>query len=67
LGTASVSDKHGNFIQADPSGSADDVMALMLDVQRLVGERLGVALRAEVKLVGFEEAQVELLRTGVPA
>jgi UDP-N-acetylmuramate dehydrogenase len=67
LGTASVSDKHGNFIQADPAGSADDVMALMLDVQRLVGERLGVALRAEVKLVGFEEAQVELLRTGVPA
>jgi UDP-N-acetylmuramate dehydrogenase len=67
LGTASVSDKHGNFIQADPGGSAGDVMALMLAVQRLVSERFGVALRAEVKLVGFEEPQVELLRTGVPA
>ena len=29
VGTAAVSDKHANFIQADPGGSADDVAALM--------------------------------------
>jgi UDP-N-acetylmuramate dehydrogenase len=66
-GSASVSLKHGNFIQADPAGSADDVMALMLDVQRLVADRLGVALRAEVKAVGFEDGVVDALGSGVPA
>jgi UDP-N-acetylmuramate dehydrogenase len=53
-----VSDKHANFIQADPGGSADDVVALMRDVQEQVASRLGVLLRAEVKLVGFEDAMI---------
>jgi UDP-N-acetylmuramate dehydrogenase len=57
-GTAMVSDKHANFIQADPGGSADDVVALMCDVQERVATRLGVTLRAEVKLIGFEEAMI---------
>ncbi len=57
-GTAMVSDKHANFIQADPGGSADDVVALMRDVQEQVASRLGVTLRAEVKLVGFEDAMI---------
>jgi UDP-N-acetylmuramate dehydrogenase len=61
-----VSDKHANFIQADPGGSADDVVALMCDVQEKVASRLGVTLRAEVKLVGFEEAPVRGL-TSEPA
>ena len=64
-GTAVVSDKHANFIQADPGGSADDVVALMRDVQEQVASRLGVTLRAEVKLVGFEEAMTRGL-TGAP-
>jgi UDP-N-acetylmuramate dehydrogenase len=58
-GTAMVSDKHANFIQADPGGSADDVVALMRDVQEQVATRLGVRLRAEVKLLGFEEAVIK--------
>ena len=53
-GSAMVSEKHANFIQADPGGSADDVVALMLDVQELVEKRLGVTLQAEVKLAGFD-------------
>lgn len=65
-GSAMVSDKHANFIQADPGGSADDVVALMCDVQEKVASRLGVTLRAEVKLVGFEEAPVRGL-TSEPA
>jgi UDP-N-acetylmuramate dehydrogenase len=56
LGSARVSEKHANFIQADDGGSADDVLALMAHVQRVVAERCGVALRPEVKLVGFGEA-----------
>jgi len=53
LGSAMVSDKHANFIQADPGGSADDVRALISEVQRLVADRLGVELQTEVQLVGF--------------
>jgi UDP-N-acetylmuramate dehydrogenase len=54
LGSASVSAKHANFIQADPGGSADDVYRLVREVQARVAERFGVALRTEIRLVGFE-------------
>jgi UDP-N-acetylmuramate dehydrogenase len=60
-GSAMVSDKHANFIQAKPGGSADDVVRLMLEVQRLVAQRLGVTLHAEVKLVGFDRRSVSTL------
>jgi UDP-N-acetylmuramate dehydrogenase len=63
-GTAAVSDKHANFIQADPGGSADDVVALMLDVQRVVSGRMGVDLRAEVRLIGFDNRSATALRCG---
>lgn len=53
VGTAEVSTKHANFIQADDGGSADDVYALMLDVRRTVFERFGVQLEPETRLVGF--------------
>ena len=53
LGTAAVSDKHANFIQADPGGSADDVRALMEMVRAEAHSRTGVLLRTEVRLVGF--------------
>jgi UDP-N-acetylmuramate dehydrogenase len=53
LGTAEVSTKHANFIQADPGGSADDVFALMVQVARRVQGAVGVRLRPETRLVGF--------------
>jgi UDP-N-acetylmuramate dehydrogenase len=53
IGTAHVSEKHANFVQADPGGSADDVWALVREVQRLVEERIGVLLEPELKTVGF--------------
>ena len=55
LGSAQVSPKHANFIQADPDGSADDVLALIRHVQRAVEEDSGVRLEPELRLVGFEE------------
>lgn len=54
VGTAMVSTKHANFIQADPSGSADDVYRLMLEVRDEVRRRAGVELTHEVRLIGFE-------------
>ena len=65
-GTAAVSTKHANFIQADPDGSADDVLALMLEVQKLVGERLGVRLKAEVRLCGFPQHSLSTLGSPAP-
>jgi len=53
LGTAEVSTKHANFIQADPQGRADDVYALMQLVQKKVQEETGVILQAETVMVGF--------------
>ncbi len=55
-GTAAVSDKHANFIQADPGGSADDVHALMELVRERVAAATGHTLRSEIRLIGFEGA-----------
>jgi UDP-N-acetylmuramate dehydrogenase len=54
LGTAMVSEKHSNFIQADPGGRADDVVALIRQVADLVHAHAGVTLSTEVVLVGYE-------------
>jgi len=55
IGSAAVSQRHANFIQADPGGSADDVKRLIDEVRALVAKRLGVELQTELHLVGFEE------------
>lgn len=52
-GSAVVSDKHANFIQADEGGSADDVRALMEAVADRVAEVHGVRLAPETRMVGF--------------
>lgn len=52
-GSAHVSTKHANFIQADEHGSADDVWALIQEVQRQVQERTGVQLHPELRAIGF--------------
>jgi UDP-N-acetylmuramate dehydrogenase len=54
IGTAEVSTKHANFIQADPGGSADDVASLILEVQRRVREAVGIELHPELRMVGFD-------------
>ena len=57
VGGAEVSPKHANFIQADPGGSADDVLRLLRLVQYRVEQAQGVKLNTEVRLVGFDETQ----------
>jgi UDP-N-acetylmuramate dehydrogenase len=58
LGTAMVSPKHANFIQADDGGRADDVLALMIHVRDRVEATSGFRLRSEIRLVGFDESEV---------
>ena len=54
IGTARVSEKHANFIQAETGGLAADVLLVMAEVRRRVAEDLGVHLIAETVLVGFD-------------
>jgi UDP-N-acetylmuramate dehydrogenase len=57
IGTAQVSEKHANFIQADDDGSADDVAALIEWVRARVVDRFGVRLETEVRMVGFASSR----------
>lgn len=63
IGSAEVSRKHANFIQADPNGSADDIAALISEVRTRVEAATGVRLRPEVRTVGFS-ADVVASMTG---
>lgn len=56
IGTASVSEKHANFIQADVGGSAIDVVTLMAEIRRRVRNEFGFNLRSEIRLAGFDSS-----------
>ncbi|HEY5109631.1 MAG TPA: UDP-N-acetylmuramate dehydrogenase [Acidimicrobiales bacterium] len=58
IGTAEVSPKHANFIQADKGGSADDVRRVMDRVRAEVSAATGVELTTEVQMVGFDAVPV---------
>jgi len=53
LGTAHVSEKHANFIQVEPDGSADDIYRLMHLIVELVRETFSIDLEPETRMVGF--------------
>jgi UDP-N-acetylmuramate dehydrogenase len=61
LGSAQISPKHANFIQADAGGSADDVRRLIDHVRVTVAQRTGVDLVPELRLVGFADVQVPVV------
>lgn len=61
IGSAMVSEKHANFIVADPGGSANDVAHLVKTVRFRVAEQCGIQLEIELHMVGFEpEAHPQL-------
>ena len=51
VGAARVSEKHANFIVADPGATARDVRALIARLRELVLERFGIELEPEVRVV----------------
>lgn len=68
IGGASVSEKHANFIQAGEGCTAADVRAVIEHVRAEVQRSVGVELRSEVTLVGFDDlpsAVDKLHHTGV--
>jgi len=58
-GSASVSEKHANFIQAEPDGSADDVFRLIREIQLRVATATGIELHPENRLIGFDDVTSE--------
>jgi len=56
VGGAYVSDKHANFIMAEPWARPSEVVALVAEVRRRVREFSGVDLQPEVRTVGEFEA-----------
>lgn len=58
IGTARISEKHANFIQVDTAGRAADVLALIRAARRLVHDHGGVTLHPELRLVGFDDAEM---------
>ncbi len=66
IGTAFVSDKHANFIQATDGGRAADVRAVIEHVRDAVARETGYRLRSEVRLVGFDDTDpLSFEETGV--
>jgi UDP-N-acetylmuramate dehydrogenase len=62
IGSAEVSTKHANFIQADKGGRSGDVLRLMQHVHEVVRSTSGVSLRAEVRLLGFAGEETVTMR-----
>ena len=54
IGSAQVSAKHANFVQADPGGSASDVDAVISAIANRVLSETGISLRTEIQRIGFE-------------
>lgn len=52
IGGAMVSDKHAGFVVNTGGATAKDVLDLIRYIQKLVNEKFGVMLEAEVRLVG---------------
>jgi len=58
VGSAQISPKHANFIQADERGLASDVLALIRAARLLVHDHGGVTLSPELRLVGFDDDEL---------
>lgn len=50
VGGAEVSDRHANFIVAEPNCSSRDVIALIEQIQERVADRLGVELTTDIEI-----------------
>jgi UDP-N-acetylmuramate dehydrogenase len=59
IGTAWVSEKHANFIQAAEGGRAADVVAVMTEVRERVATATGYRLRSEIRLIGFAPGGID--------
>lgn len=61
IGSAQVSPKHANFIQADVGGRAHDIVLLMREMIGRVHDMSGVTLHAETRMLGFASSEASFM------
>jgi UDP-N-acetylenolpyruvoylglucosamine reductase len=54
VGSARVSDIHGNFIVNDGGATAQDVLTLIHEIQMAAERNRGISLETEVQIVGVD-------------
>ena len=59
IGDAKISEKHANFFINDGDASSGDMLMLIQKAHKLVKEKFDVNLSLEVKLMGFNEDEIE--------
>ena len=59
IGDAKISDKHANFFINNGKASSDDMLKLIKKAHNTVKEQFSIKLELEVKLMGFEESEIE--------
>ena len=59
IGDAKISEKHANFFINDGNASSSDMLMLIKKAHQEVKDRFNVNLALEVKLLGFDERDIE--------
>ena len=59
IGDAKISEKHANFFINDGNASSSDMLMLIKKAHQEVKDRFNVNLSLEVKLLGFDEREIE--------
>ena len=59
IGDAKISQKHANFFINDGDASSRDMLMLIKKAHKQVKDKFNVNLSLEVKLMGFNEEEIE--------
>jgi len=59
IGDAKISKKHANFFINDGNASSSDMLMLIKKAHQKVKDRFNVSLSLEVRLLGFDEREIE--------
>ena len=59
IGDAKISEKHANFFINDGNASSSDMLMLIKKAHQKVKDRFNVNLSLEVRLLGFDEREIE--------
>ena len=61
IGQAQISEKHANFFVNVGDAKAEEMLALIKKAKSTVKDKFDIEMNLEVKLMGFEEREIESL------
>jgi UDP-N-acetylmuramate dehydrogenase len=59
VGDAAISEKHHNFITNEGNSSSADYLSVMKEIQGRIRDELGIFIKPEIFLLGFNEEELE--------